>query len=150
MTTRKKKFHQTIAVAAFFGVSLSMLMALAAGAQDKYAVSVPNGLLFSEFRGYEGWQIVSISQNGSLIAATLANPVMIRAYLAGAPANGKPFPDGAKVAKIHWNPKKLETFPAAAVPGAQHDVDFMLKDSKRTRRWPSIKNGRSARQPGTG
>ena len=45
--------------------------------------------------------------------------------------NGKPFPDGAKMAKIHWNPKKLETFPAATVPGAQHDVDFMVKDSKR-------------------
>ena len=35
------------------------------------------------------------------------------------------------MAKIHWNPKKLETFPAATVPGTQHDVDFMVKDSKR-------------------
>jgi hypothetical protein len=26
---------------------------------------------------------------------------------------------------------KLETFPAATVPGTQHDVDFMVKDSKR-------------------
>jgi len=56
---------------------------------------------------------------------------MIEAYLAGIPANGKPFPDGAKMAKIHWNPKKMETFPAATVPGTQHDVDFMVKDSKR-------------------
>jgi len=58
------------------------------------------------------------------------NPVMITAYLAGVPGNGKPFPDGAKMAKIHWNPK-LETFPAATVPGTQHDVDFMVKDSNR-------------------
>jgi len=36
----------------------------------------------------------------------------------------------AKMAKVHWTPKKLETFPAATVPGAQHDVDFMVKDSK--------------------
>jgi hypothetical protein len=38
---------------------------------------------------------------------------MIKAYVAGIPGNGKPFPDGAKMAKIHWNPKKMETFPAA-------------------------------------
>jgi hypothetical protein len=56
---------------------------------------------------------------------------MIDAYLAGAPGNGQPFPDGAKMAKIHWNPTKMETFPAATVPGSQHDVDFMVKDSKR-------------------
>jgi len=56
---------------------------------------------------------------------------MIKAYVAGVPGNGKPFPDGAKMAKIHWTPKKLETFPAATVPGTQHDVDFMVKDSKR-------------------
>ena len=103
----------------------------ALSAQDKYTLKVPNGLSFSEFKGYEAWQTVSISQDGSLISATLANPVMIDAYLAGVPANGKPFPDGAKMAKIHWNPKKLETFPAATVPGTQHDVDFMVKDSKR-------------------
>ena len=56
---------------------------------------------------------------------------MIKAYQSGAPGNGKPFPDGAKLAKIHWNPKKMETFPAATVPGTQHDMDFMVKDSKR-------------------
>ena len=71
----------------------------AIAAQDKYTVKVPNGLAFSEFRGYEAWQVVSISQDGSLIAAILANPVMIKAYLAGVPGNGKPFPDGAKMAK---------------------------------------------------
>ena len=43
--------------------------------------------------------------------AILANPVVINAYQAGIPGNGKPFPDGSKMAKIHWNPKKLETFP---------------------------------------
>src|SRR5438477_11313986 len=99
--------------------------------QDKYTLKVPGGLAFSEFRGYEAWQVVSVSQDGPLFAAILANPVMIEAYRAGVPANGKPFPDGSKMAKIHWNPKKLETFPAATVPGTQHDVDFMVKDSKR-------------------
>ena len=76
--------------------------------QGKYTVQVPGGLAFSEFRGYESWQTVSISQNEKLGAVILANPVMINAYQAGIPGNGKPFPDGAKMAKIHWNPKKHE------------------------------------------
>jgi hypothetical protein len=50
---------------------------------------------------------------------------------AGIPDNGKPFPEGSKMAKIHWNPKK-ETYPGQpTVPGIQHDADFMVKDSKR-------------------
>jgi hypothetical protein len=103
----------------------------AVSAQDKYSQKVPGGLAFSEFRGYEGWHVVSISQDGPLMAAILANPVMIKAYQAGVPGNGKPFPDGSKMAKIHWTPTKMKTFPAATVPGAQHDVDFMVRDSKR-------------------
>jgi len=57
---------------------------------------------------------------------------MINAYKAGIPGNGKPFPDGAKMAKVHWNAKVDAGEPGApTVPGTQHDVDFMLKDSKR-------------------
>ena len=114
-----------------FVVLLGVLGGMALAAQDRFTLKVPGGLAFSEFRGYEGWQVISISQDGPLMAAILGNPVMIDAYLAGVPGNGKPFPDGAKMAKIHWNPKKMETFPAATVPGTQHDMDFMVKDSKR-------------------
>jgi hypothetical protein len=103
----------------------------AIAAQDKYTVKVPGGLAFSEFRGYESWQVVSISHQEPLMAVTVANPVMISAFQAGAPGNGKPFPDGSKMAKIHWVPKKLDLFPNAIVPGPQHDIDFMVKDSKR-------------------
>src|SRR3989475_11237030 len=110
---------------------VSALGGSAMSAQDKYTVKVPGGLAFSEFRGYENWQVVSVSQGGGLFAAILAKPVMIDAYRAGVPGNGKPFPDGSRMAKIHWSPKKLATFPAATVPGTLHDVDFMVKDSKR-------------------
>jgi mono/diheme cytochrome c family protein len=100
--------------------------------QDKYALKIPNGLAFSEFRGYESWQVISISHNGSTLAAILGNPVMINAYKAGIPGNGKPFPDGAKMAKVHWIAKVNPAEPGSpTVPGAQHDVDLMLKDSKR-------------------
>ena len=57
---------------------------------------------------------------------------MIEAYKAGIPGNGKPFPDGARMAKIHWTAKKDESQPGEPiVPGALHDVDFMVKDSKK-------------------
>jgi len=117
--------------AAACGLVLAVLGGMALAQQDKYTAQVPNGLAFSEFRGYEAWQVVSISHDGPLLAAILANPVMIAAYQAGVPGNGQPFPDGAKMAKVHWNPKTMETFPSATVPGTQHDVDFMVKDSKR-------------------
>lgn len=111
------------------------LMACAQGAavpdDPKNSLSVPGGLGFAEFKGYEKWQVVSISHNGDLLAATLGNPEMIAAFQQGIPDNGKPFPDGARMAKIHWNPKKHAVFQSALVPGSQHDVDFMVKDIKR-------------------
>ncbi|GGG88603.1 cytochrome P460 family protein [Edaphobacter dinghuensis] len=100
--------------------------------QDKYSLKIPNGLAFSEFRGYESWPVIAISHNGNMLAAILGNPVMINAYKTGIPGNGKPFPDGAKMAKVHWNAKVNPYEPGSpTVPGTQHDVDFMLKDSKR-------------------
>jgi hypothetical protein len=115
----------------------ALLAALGTGAmaaQDKYTVKVPNGLAFSEFRGYEDWKIVSVSHAESLnlIEVIVANPVMIAAYQAGIPGNGKPFPDGSRMAKIHWNAKKSAEAPApTTVPGTLHDIDFMVRDSKR-------------------
>src|SRR5262245_56751164 len=124
----KKTQITTIAVIA---VILAVLGGMALAQQDKYTVRVPGGLAFSEFRGYEGWQVVAISQNDKLVAAILANPVMIDAYLAGIPGNGEPVPDGAQTAQIQWNPKKNEYLPDPTVPGNLHDVDCMVKDSNR-------------------
>src|SRR6187551_581234 len=103
---------KSVLISVSITAALAVLAAGAAiSAQDKYTVKVPNGLAFSEFRGYEGWQTISISHNGALLALILGNPVMIDAYKSGIPGNGKPFPDGAKMAKIHWDPKKRETLP---------------------------------------
>jgi mono/diheme cytochrome c family protein len=104
----------------------------AASAQDRYTLKVQNGLAFSEFRGYESWPVISLSHNGDKLAAILGNTVMIDAYKAGIPGNGKPFPDGAKMVKIHWTGKVDDHQPGApTVPGPQHDVDLMVKDSRR-------------------
>jgi hypothetical protein len=99
--------------------------------RDKYTVKVPGGLAFSEFRGYESWQLISISHGGPVMAATLGNPVIIKAYMDGIPGNGKPVPDGAKIAKIHWSTQDLKALPGSTVPADQQNVDFMVKDSKR-------------------
>ena len=96
---------------------LAVLGGRALSAQDKYTVKVPAGLAFSEFRGYEAWQTISISRNERVVAAILGNPAMIDAYQAGIPANGKPVPDGAKMAKVHWIPKRNQFFPAGTSRG---------------------------------
>ena len=133
---RSRPFAAVVIIVISLAVSLlGVLGGRPISAQDtgqaKYTVRVPNGLAFSEFKGYEAWQTVSISHNDKVMAVILANPVMIKAYQSGIPGNGKPFPDGSKMAKIHWNPKKMETFPNTTVPATLHDVDFMVKDSKR-------------------
>jgi Cytochrome P460 len=114
-------------------VALAVFACQAATPPDgKYALKVPNGLAFSEFEGYERWQTISVSHNGDLLAVILGNPSMIAAYKAGIPGNGQPFPDGARMAKIHYNIEKNDSEPGAPfVPTTQHDVDLMVKDSKR-------------------
>jgi hypothetical protein len=121
-------------------VALAVLGGAAVIAQDKYAVQVPDGLAFSEFRGYETWQVVSVSHptggegmsDNEVLNEIVANPVMIDAYAAGIPGNGRPFPDGAKAAKIQYIPKKSAEAPFnVSIPDRLKDVAFMLKASKR-------------------
>lgn len=106
--------------------------------QDKYTLQVPGGLAFSEIRGYEEWQVVgpSLTEAANVIRVILANPVMIKAYQEGIPGNGKPFPDGSKIVKLEWKPKKLTDPPFSAstpdtVPGDLTEVEFIVKDSKK-------------------
>jgi Cytochrome P460 len=133
---KRKRIPAVLITVVSLAVSvLAVLGVRAVTAQDtgqaKYNVRVPNGLAFSEFRGYESWQVISVSHNDKVMAVIVGNPAMINAYKSGIPGNGKPFPDGSKMAKVHWNPKKLEALPTATVPASLHDVDFMVKDSKR-------------------
>ena len=95
----------------FIAVSLAVAGGMALAAQDKYTLQLPGGLSFSEFRGYEDWQVVSVSQTEDVLKVMVANPVMIDAYKAGVPGNGKPFPEGSKIAKIEWKLKKSTEAP---------------------------------------
>jgi hypothetical protein len=127
------KFAGILSFCAALVASIAFIADSAAGTgQDRYTLKVPGGMAFAEFKGYEGWQVISMSHSEKLMAIILGNPKMIEAYKAGIPGNGKPFPDGAKMAKIHWVPKMSEKAPGpTSVPGTLHDTDFMQKDSKR-------------------
>jgi hypothetical protein len=106
--------------------------------QDKYTLQIPGGLAFSEIKGYEQWQVVgpSFTEAAKVLRVIVANPVMIKAYQEGTRGNGKPFPDGSKIVKIEWRPKKLTDPPFSAntpdtVPGDLAEVEFIVKDSKK-------------------
>jgi cytochrome P460 len=105
---------------------LAVLGSIALAAQDKYTLKVPNGLAFSEFRGYENWQDVAVSQTENGIKVIVANPTMMKAYRDGIPGNGKHFPDGSKVAKIEWTSKKNAESPYfVMVPDTLKSVSFI-------------------------
>jgi hypothetical protein len=113
-----------------------LLLAVGSGAtvstQDKYTLKLPDGLAFSDFKGYEDWQLISTSKTDDRLKVILGNPTIIAAYKSGIPGNGKPFPDGSKIAKVQWKPKKSTEaqFPVD-VPDTLADLFFMEKDSKR-------------------
>src|SRR5437868_5382271 len=87
-------------------VLLAVLGGIALAQQDRFTLQVPNGLAFSDFRGYDTWQDVSVSQTETSLKAIVANDVMINAYREGIPGNGKHFPDGSKIVKIEWTQKR--------------------------------------------
>src|SRR5580700_10720756 len=63
------------AAGAAIAVALAVLGSLALAQQDRYTLTVPGGLAFAEFRGYEDWPVISISDNSGKFAAILGNPV---------------------------------------------------------------------------
>jgi Cytochrome P460 len=127
----------TFSAILLIAVVLAVFGGMAISAQDKYTLQVPNGLPFSDFRGYEDWQVVSVSQTEELLKAMVANPVMIDAYKAGVPGNGKLFPDGSKIAKIEWKLKKSTEAPFSVnVPDTLQDIFLIEKD---TQRFPDTK-----------
>jgi hypothetical protein len=127
---RSKRGYWTITAAVMSLVALIAGAALAQ--QDRYALKAPNGIAFSEFRGYDQWQDVAVSATDTGIKAILGNPAMIKAYRDGIPGNGKPFPDGSKIVKIEWNKAKNPVSPYSVdVPTTLKTVSFIEKNSKR-------------------
>src|ERR1700682_3513860 len=133
-----RKTKLTIAMAA---AALAVLGAMAFYTQkvhaqnkneDKYSLISPGGIAFSDFRGYEDWADVSSARTTEILKVIVANPAMINAYKAGVPGNGQPFPDGSKIVKLQWKPKKSTEAPFVVdVPDVFTQAFVIEKDSKR-------------------
>ncbi len=122
----------TIAVAAAVLAALGAAAVYAQNAQDKYSLKSPSGIAFSDFRGYEDWSVVSSARTDEVLKVIVANPTMIKAYKAGIPGNGQPFPEGSMIAKLQWKPKKSTEAPFVVdVPDVFKQAFLMEKDSKR-------------------
>src|SRR3954449_10122868 len=92
-------------------MAVSLVGGTAVHAQDKYSLKSPSGIAFSDFQGYEDWAVVSSARTDEVLKVIVANPIMINAYKAGVPGNGQPFPDGSKIVKLQWKPKKSTEAP---------------------------------------
>ena len=126
-----------VTAAALLAVPSSAVLHAQSQNTDKYSLISPGGIAFSDFRGYEDWPVVSSARTEAalpeeILKVIVANPTMIKAYKAGVPGNGKPFPDGSMIAKLQWKPKKSTEAPFAVdVPDVFQQAFVMEKDSKR-------------------
>ena len=125
----KRNSRLTISIAT---TVLAALGCTAVHAQDKYSLKSPSGIPFSDFKGYEDWAVVSSARTDEVLKVIVANPIMIKAYKAGVPGNGQPFPDGSKIVKLQWQPKKSTDAPFVVdVPDVFKQAFVMEKDSKK-------------------
>jgi hypothetical protein len=123
---------KTIGMALIGAVSLAVFGGATLAQQDRYTLKVPDGLAFSDFKGYDTWENIAVSETEGSVKAILGNPAMIGAYKEGVPDNGKPFPEGTKAAKIEWVKKKNPVSPYfVEIPDTLKTVSFIEKDSNR-------------------
>ena len=115
--------------------TLALVGGVALSAQDKYSLKSPSGIAFSDFKGYEDWAVISSAKanaDAKELKVIVGNPTIIAAFKAGVPGNGRPFPDGSKMAKLQWTPKKSSEAPFDVdVPDRFTQAFLMVKDSKR-------------------
>ncbi|MGZ5910804.1 MAG: cytochrome P460 family protein [Reyranella sp.] len=125
MNRKSKLMTAAVTVLAVLGGALAY-------ADDKYSLKSPAGVAFSDFNGYEDWAVVSSARTDEVLKVIVGNPIMVQAYKAGAPGNGRPFPEGSKIVKLQWKPKKSTEAPFAVdVPDVFSQAFVMEKDSAR-------------------
>jgi Cytochrome P460 len=124
---RRSKLSIAVATVVF-----AVLGGLAAYAADKYSLKSPSGIAFSDFKGYEDWAMVSSARTDEVLKVIVANPAMIDAYKAGVPGNGQSFPEGSRIVKLQWKPKKSTEAPFKVdVPDVFTQAFVIEKDSMR-------------------
>ena len=114
---------------AILAVAVAILGGGATSAQDKYTLQVPNGLAFSDFRGYEDWQVVSVAETDEVLKVIVANPTMIDAYRPAFPATASLSPTAPR-SRRSSGPEAQAPF-SVNVPDNLKNVFFIEKDSKR-------------------
>lgn len=109
---------------------LAILSAVVLYAQDqKYSLKSPGGIAFADFKGYEDWSVASSARTEEVLKVIVASPAMIKAYKTG---KGQPFPEGSRIVKLQWQPKKSAEAPFVVdVPAVFKQAFVMEKDSKR-------------------
>jgi hypothetical protein len=133
-TAAKRIGRSTIVATAVAVLAVLGAVVLYAQSQDndKYSLKSPSGIAFSDFRGYEDWADISSAHTDERLKVIVGNPTMIKAFKAGVPLNGQPFPDGSMVVKLQWTPKKSTEAPFVVdVPDVFKEAFVMEKDSKR-------------------
>jgi hypothetical protein len=124
--------HTTKVTIVIATATLAVLAGTAVHAQDKYSLKSPSGIPFADFKGYEDWAVISSARTDDVLKVIVGNPTIIKAYKAGVPGNGQPFPDGSKMAKLQWKPKKSTEAPFVVdVPDVFSQAFLMEKDSKK-------------------
>jgi hypothetical protein len=122
---------RAIATTFFIVALLVTFTGITLAQQDRYTLKLGQ-LSFGDFRGYENWRVVAVSQTPTQLKVIVANDAMIDAYRQGLPAEGKLFPEGSKIVKIEWSMKKNVNAPyPVQVPDALQAVATIEKDSKR-------------------
>ena len=107
-------------------VMLAVFGGMAVAAQDRYTLKLGK-LSFADFRGYENWENVAVSQTEKQLKVIVANDVMMKAYRQGLPADGQLFPEGSKIVKIEWTFKKNPVSPYfVQVPDKLVAVDVIV------------------------
>ena len=99
-----------VIVAVLFAGFVALMGNIAIAAQDRYTLKLGK-LSFADFKGYENWKNIAVSQTETQLKVILANDVMMAAYRKGLPADGKLFPEGSKIVKIEWTFKKNTVAP---------------------------------------
>jgi Cytochrome P460 len=125
-------FAMLATAVAVFAVLVVVVLYAQSQDKDKYSLVSPGGIAFSDFRGYEDWAVVSSAHTDERLKVIVGNPTMIKAFKAGTPLNGQPFPDGSMIVKLQWTPKKSTEAPFVVdVPDVFKEAFVMEKDSKR-------------------
>ncbi len=119
-------------LAVFAAVVGSAARPAAGSADDKYSLKTTSGIAFADFKGYEDWAVISSARTDEVLKVIVGNSAMVKAYKSGVPLNGQVFPDGSRVAKLQWKPKKSTEAPFVVdVPDVFSQAFVMEKDSRR-------------------